>query len=92
MQLRMSVWIRNFSREELVELIRSVKLGIRMEKDDEMSVRQATLLKFIGVAVSNSLAQASHFHDIIEQLLTLHMKYSTDNVWMISRLLVRKEG
>ena len=88
----MSVRIRNLSREELVQFIRSLKLGVRMEKDDEMGVRKATLLKLIGVAVSNSFAQASCFHDVIEQLLTLHVKDSTDDVWTISRLLARKES
>jgi hypothetical protein len=55
-------------------------------------VRKATLLKLVGVAVSNGFAQASHFHDVIEQLLTLHVKDLTDDVWTISRLLARKEG
>ena len=92
MQLRMGVRIRNLSREELVEFIRSLKLGIRMEEDDEMSVRQAMLLEFIGVAVSDGLAQTSQLHDIIEHLIMLHMEDSTDNVRMIPRLLARKES
>ena len=92
MQLRMSVRIRNLSREKLVEFIRSLKLEVRMEKDDEMGVRKATLLKLIGVAVFNGFSQTSCFHDVLEQLLTLHVKDSADDVWMISRLLARKEG
>ena len=69
-----------------------MKLGIGMEKDDEMDVRQATLLKLIGVAVSNGLSQASQLHDILEDLLMLHVEDSTDNVWMIPRLLARKKS
>jgi len=55
-----------------------VKLGIRMEKDNEMGVRQAMLLKLFDVAVSDSFAQASLLHDILEQLLMLHIK---DSAW-----------
>ena len=92
MQLGMSVRIRNLSREELVEFIRSVKLGIGMEKDDEMGVRQAMLLKLIGVAIANGLPQTSCLHDVIEHLVVLHVKDSTDNIRMIFRLLARKKS
>src|SRR6202023_1223389 len=88
----MSVRIRDLSREELVEFIRSLKLGVGMEKDDEMGVRQAALLKLVGVAVSDGFAQASLFHDIVEHLLALHVEDSTDNVWTISWLLARKKS
>ena len=90
MELRMGVRIRNLSREELVEFIRSLKLGIRMEENNEMGMRQATLLELIGVAIANGLSQTSHPHDVIEHFITLHVKDSTDNVWTISRLLARK--
>src|ERR1700724_3473785 len=88
----MSLGIRNLSREELVEFVRSLKLGVGMDKDDEMGVRQATLLELIGVAVSDGFSQASQLHDIVEKLLTLHVKDPTDNVWTISRLLARKKS
>ena len=55
-------------------------------------VRQATLLKLVGVAVSNGVSQASQLHDILEHLLMLHMEDSTDNIWTISRLLARKKS
>ena len=92
MELRIDIRIRNLSREEFVKFIRSVKLGIRMEENNEMGVRQATLLKFIGVAIANGLPQTSYLHDVIEHLITLHVENSTDNVWTISRLLARKKG
>ena len=89
MKLRMGVRIRNLSREELVKFIRSLKLGIRMEEDDEMGVRQATLLELIGVAIANGLSQTSCLHNVFEHLVALHVKDSTDNVWTIPRLLAR---
>ena len=92
MELRINIRIRNLSREEFVEFVRSVKLGIRMEENNDMGVRQAMLLKLIGVAIANGLSQTSCLHDVIEHLITLHVEDSTDNVWMISRLLARKNG
>ena len=92
MELRMGVRIRNLSREELVKFIRSLKLGIRIEKDDEMGVRQAMLLKLIGVAIANGLPQIFCLHDVIEHLIVLHVKDLTDNIRMISRLLARKKS
>ena len=92
MELRMDIRIRNLSREEFVEFIRSVKLGIRMEENNEMGVRQATLLELIGVAIANGFPQTSHLHDVIEHFIMLHMEDSTDNVCTIPRLLARKKG
>ena len=57
-----------------------------------MGVKQATLLKLVGVAVSNGFSQASYLHDILEHLLTLHVKDSADNIWTIPRLLARKKS
>ena len=88
----MDIRIRNLSREEFVEFLRSVKLGIRMGQNNEMGVRQAMLLELIGLAIANGLSQTSHLHDVIEHLIMLHVEDSTDNVWTISRLLARKEG
>ena len=92
MELRIYIRIRNLSREKFVKFVRSVKLGIRMEENNGMGVRQATLLKFIGVAIANGLSQTSCLYDVIEHLIMLHVEDSTDNVWTISRLLARKNG
>ena len=92
MELRMGVRIRNLSREQLVKFIRSVNLGIRMEKDDEMGVGQTTLLELLGVAIANGFFQTSCLHNVFEHLITLHVEDSTENVRMIPRLLARKEG
>jgi hypothetical protein len=60
--LRLSVWIRKFSRKERINLFRSTELVLRIKIANGMSMRKSALLELIGIAITQTLSKATLFN------------------------------
>src|ERR1700690_3287399 len=63
-KLRLCLWIREFCRNERVDVLWSMKLGIMMQEDVEMHVWETSLLKLNGVDMCNGNTQSALFYNL----------------------------
>src|SRR5882762_641304 len=66
-QLRLSILIRQFSRQQAIDIIWSAQLVVRVEKENHVHVRKATLLELNGMNVSHCDTKTTTLHDVCHQ-------------------------
>jgi len=81
---------RKLRGHETVNLLWSAQLCLRFKKNDDMSMRKATLLKLNGVEISDNLAQNTIL-DVMNERLKLGMKSANHQVRAITGSLAREE-
>jgi len=85
---RVGIW--ELRRHKAINIFWSVQLGARLEEDNDMSMRETSLLKLNGVEMSCPSTQYI-ISDILDKRLKLGTKHSDHQVREISRMLTWKE-
>src|ERR1700678_4072007 len=83
-QLRLLILIWKLGREKAVYVLRSGKLAIRMEEDDQMNMWKTTLLKLGCPNMGHCSSQNTLFINVIHQLLDFEAKYAINQIWSVS--------
>jgi hypothetical protein len=83
-ELWMDVLVRNLGRDEGVDLLCSMYLGLWLKKDEEMHVGETALLIFDGVHQSSNLSKVA-IANLLQESLLLLVEYASHQVWTIHR-------
>src|SRR5882762_1140233 len=90
-QLRLSILIRQLSRQQAIDVIWSAQLVVRVEKEDHVHVRKATLLEINGMNASHCDTKTTTIHDVCNQVFHLGMEDANHQIRAISCSLAFKE-
>ena len=88
-KLRFLIFIWKLCREKGVYVFRSLKLVIRMEEDDYVDMRKATLLKFNHLYMCNCSSQVAFGDEVILESLYFAAKHTIHQIRSISGYLSR---
>jgi hypothetical protein len=89
-QLWLSILIRHLSRQQGIHIIWSAQLVVRVEKENHVHVRKATLLELNGVNPSHHYTKTASL-DVSNQAIHLGMEDANHQVRAISCSLTFKE-
>ncbi len=83
------IW--KFSTDHAVYILDGVWLAVFSKKDENVCMRQPTLLKFNDIDSHNRASQNMLLVNVIDQLLQLDFEHSGYQIWSILRLLSEQQ-
>ena len=87
-KLRIVLW--KLRRHQTINVLWRVQLGMRLQEDNDVSMRKATLLKLNGVEVGIDVTQNT-ITDVLDEGVKLGLKGTHHQVRVIRSMLARKE-
>ncbi len=84
-------WIRKFSTDHAVYIFNRVWLVVFSKEDENVCMRQLTLLKFNDIDSHNRASYNMLLVNVIDQLLQLDFKHSGYRIRSILRLLSKQQ-
>ena len=82
-KLRLSFRIRPPGRNSGVDVLWCQHLRALLQKDEEVHVRQTSLLKLDGIHIGNRLAKNPLLVYVLDKSFFLHIKHTRDQVWAV---------
>lgn len=90
-ELRLKLWVWEFSTDEVVDVVHTDNLVLRSKEDEEVHVGEAALLKLNDMDMSNSPAKDAFDSDLLEKGLLLHVEDVSNDVWTMGGICVFKK-